>query len=191
MTRAWTMHPDRRTPSDTAGAARLWQVMALSAAPIPLASCRAPANPAVGAGARTARASHAALVSGRTLLAAEASAFPSEIDPTNRYLSCLQEKAVADQGLPAVRAEFEEHRSKGAPEMQCGHGFVVISELRHRSAAPDVFALPPAGQTEDLLAADVRPGSGTVVRAGRGAAHASLASCRPADSGLRSVLPSS
>jgi hypothetical protein len=191
MTRAWSMHPDRRTPSGTAGAEHPWQVMALSAAPGPLASCRAPANPAIAAGATTARAPHAGPVRCRALSAAEACAFPEQIDPTNRYLSCLQDKAVADQGLPAVRAEFEEHRSKGTPEMLCGHGFVVISELRRRGAAPAVFAPPPAGQTEDLLAAGVRPGSVTVVGAGRGAAHAALASCRPADSGLRSVLPSS
>lgn len=191
MARAWSTRPDRQTPSRTADAGHPWQVMAPSAALGPLASCRTPANPAVGAAANPAWASQATPLSSQSLLATEGYALPAQVDPTDRHLFCLHEKTVEDQGFPAVRSEFEDHRSKAMLETPGGYGFVVISELRNRDADPEVFAARPAGQIEDLLTAGVPSGSITVVGASMGPGLAALASCRLADSGLRKVHPSS
>jgi len=162
-----------------------------SAAPCPLATCRTPANPAVGVAANSARPRQATRVSSQAMLATKGYAFPAQVDPSDCFLSYLHGEIAGDRGPQAVSAECEDHCAKAILETLRGIDFAVISEMRRGDADRGVFAARPSGQIEDLLTAGVPSGSITVVGASKGACLAALDSCRPADSGLRSVRRSS
>jgi len=103
-------------------------------------------------------------------------AFPTNIDPTVRYLFYLHGKIIEDQGLPAISPEYGEYMYIEILETLENYGFVVISEQRARNADAGEYARRVAAQVEDLLDSGVPAGSITVVGASKGAAIAMMVS---------------
>jgi hypothetical protein len=98
--------------------------------------------------------------------------FPTQIDPTVRYLFYLHGKILEDQGLPAISPEYGEYQYEGILETLESYGFVIISEQRQHDADGWEHARRGASQVRELLAAGVPPGSITVVGASKGASIA-------------------
>ena len=115
-------------------------------------------------------------------------AFPSEINPSDRYMFYLHGKIIEDQGIPAISPDFGEYRYEEILDVLRSHGFVVISEQRPRDADGVEYARRVAGQIDTLLASGVPAGSITVVGASKGAAIAILVSSQVADPGVNYVL---
>lgn len=115
-------------------------------------------------------------------------AFPTNIDPTARYLFYLHGKIIEDQGLPAISSEYGEYRYVEILETLQSYGFVVISEKRPRDTGTRAYARRVAAQVADLLDAGVPPGSITVVGASKGAAIAMWVSVLVADPEANYVL---
>lgn len=115
-------------------------------------------------------------------------AFPTNIDPTARYLFYLHGKIIEDQGLPAISAEYGEYRYVEILETLQSDGLVVISEQRPRNADGVMYARRVAAQVADLLEHGVPPGSITVVGASKGAAIATFVSDLVADPHVNYVL---
>lgn len=103
-------------------------------------------------------------------------AFPSEIDPSRRFVFYLHGKIIEDQGLPAISPEFGEYQYEEILRALQSYGFVVISEQRPRNADATQYARRVATQIDDLLRSEVPGGSITVVGASKGAAIAILVS---------------
>jgi hypothetical protein len=114
--------------------------------------------------------------------------FPSQIDPTHRYMVYLHGKIVEDQGLPATNPEFGEYQYEAILESLESQGFVVISELRPKNADQWVYARRGATQVGQLLAAGVPPGSISVVGASKGASIAAGVSHLVGDPSVNYVL---
>lgn len=114
--------------------------------------------------------------------------FPSEIDPTERYMFYLHGKIIEDQGIPAISPEYGEYRYEDILRALQSYGFVVISEQRPRDADATEYAQRVATQVHDLLSSGVPPGSITVVGASKGAAIAMIVSYLLGDSGVNYVL---
>jgi len=115
-------------------------------------------------------------------------AFPSDPDPSDRFVFYLHGKIIEDQGLPAVSAEFGEYRYEEILGVLQSHGLVVISEQRPKNADVTEYAARVASQVSTLLGSGVPSGSITVVGASKGAAIAVLVSNLIADSEVNYVL---
>jgi hypothetical protein len=115
-------------------------------------------------------------------------AFPSEINPSDRYMFYLHGKIIEDQGIPAISPDFGEYRYEEILEVLRSHGFVVISEQRSRNADGVDHARRVSDQIDTLLASGVPAGSITVVGASKGAAIAILVSSLVADPAVNYVL---
>jgi hypothetical protein len=102
--------------------------------------------------------------------------FPTEIEPTGRYMFYLHGKIIEDQGIPATSPEFGEYRYEDILRALRSYGFEVISEQRPRDADGTEYARRVAMQVHDLLSSEVPPGSITVVGASKGAAIATIVS---------------
>jgi hypothetical protein len=115
-------------------------------------------------------------------------AFPSNMDPSARYLFYLHGKIIEDQGLPAISPEYGEYRYVEILEALQSYGFVVISEQRPRGTDAEEYARRVAAQVADLLDSGVPAGSITVVGASKGAAIAMIVSDLVADADVNYVL---
>jgi len=102
--------------------------------------------------------------------------FPTQIDPTSRYLFYLHGKILEDQGIPAISPEFGEYQYQKILSVLEGYGFAVISEQRPKNADGWEYAQRTARQVADLLKAGVPPGSITVVGASKGGSIATVTS---------------
>jgi hypothetical protein len=102
--------------------------------------------------------------------------FPTQIDPTKRYLFYLHGKILEDQGLPAISPEFGEYQYQEILSVLESYGFAVISEQRPKNADGWEYAQRTARQVAELLTTGVPPGSITVVGASKGASIATVAS---------------
>jgi hypothetical protein len=98
--------------------------------------------------------------------------FPTQIDPTKRYLFYMHGKIIEDQGLPAISPEFGQYQYEEILDALESYGFVVISEQRPKDADGWEYARRGASQVGELLTAGVPPGSITVVGASKGASIA-------------------
>jgi hypothetical protein len=114
--------------------------------------------------------------------------FPTNIEPTARYLFYLHGKIIEDQGLPAISPEYGEYRYEEILKTLQSYGLVVISEQRPRNADGVKCARRVAAQVADLLEHGVPPGSITVVGASKGAAIAIFVSGLVADPQVNYVL---
>ena len=115
-------------------------------------------------------------------------AFPTEINPSARYLIYLHGKIIEDQGIPAISPDFGEYKYADILGALQTHGFLVISEQRPKDTDPELYARRLVSQIEDLINAGVPPSSITVVGASKGAAIAALASNLIHNSDLNFVL---
>jgi hypothetical protein len=95
--------------------------------------------------------------------------FPTQIDPTKRYMFYMHGKIIEDQGLPAISPEYGEYQYEEILDTLKSYGFVIISELRPKDADGWEYAQRGASQVGKLLTAGVPPGSITVVGASKGA----------------------
>jgi hypothetical protein len=95
-------------------------------------------------------------------------AFPTSIDPTNRYLFYLHGKIIEDQGLPAISPDFGEYKYLAILQRLSETGHVVISEARSKDTDGYTYAKKIANQVQDLLHAGVLPQNITVVGASKG-----------------------
>jgi putative hemolysin len=95
-------------------------------------------------------------------------AFPTQIDPAEKYLFYLHGKIIEDQGLPAVSPDFGEYQYVEILQALSSHGFRVISEVRPKDADPQKYARHVADQVNALLAASVPAENITVVGASKG-----------------------
>jgi hypothetical protein len=102
--------------------------------------------------------------------------FPTQIDPTRRYLFYLHGRIIEDQGLPAISPEFGEYQYQEILSVLESYGFAVISEQRPKNADSWEYAQRTAGHVSELLTAGVPPDSITVVGASKGAAIAAVVS---------------
>jgi len=107
---------------------------------------------------------------------ADSYGFPTQIDPTRRYLFYMHGKIVEDQGLPAISPEYGEYQYEEILRVLQSYGFVVISEQRPRNADGWEYARRTARQVSELIKAGAPPGSITVVGASKGASIATAAS---------------
>jgi hypothetical protein len=98
--------------------------------------------------------------------------FPTQIDPTKRYLFYMHGKIIEDQGLPAISPEYGEYQYEGILDTLESYGFVIISEQRPKDADGWEYARRGASQVGALLRAGVPPDSITVVGASKGASIA-------------------
>jgi hypothetical protein len=114
--------------------------------------------------------------------------FPTEIEPTGRYIFYLHGKIIEDQGIPAISTEYGEYRYEDILRTLQDYGFLVISEQRRKDADATEYAWRVARQVHDLLGSDVPPGSITVVGASKGAAIAMTVSDLLRNSGVNYVL---
>jgi hypothetical protein len=114
--------------------------------------------------------------------------FPTEVDPTRRYMFYLHGKIIEDQGIPAISPEYGEYRYEDILRTLQSYGFVVISEQRPTDADPTEYAERVAMQVDDLLSSGVAPGSITVVGASKGAAIAMIASYLLSNSEVNYVI---
>jgi hypothetical protein len=114
--------------------------------------------------------------------------FPTEIDPTRRYMFYLHGKIIEDQGIPAISPEYGEYRYVEILTALQSYGFVVISEQRSTDADATEYAERVAMQVDDLLRSRAPPESITVVGASKGAAIAMIASYFLSNSGVNYVL---
>jgi hypothetical protein len=115
-------------------------------------------------------------------------AFPSEIDPSRKFIFYLHGKIIEDQGLPAISPEYGEYQYEEILRALQSYGFVVISEQRSRNADATEYARNVISQIDDLLRSEVPGGSITVVGASKGAAIAMLVSNLLANSEVNYVL---
>jgi hypothetical protein len=115
-------------------------------------------------------------------------AFPSEINPSDRYMFYLHGKIVEDQGLPAISPEYGEYRYEEILGVLQSYGFVVISEQRPKNADSTQHAARVVSQINALLSSGVPSGSITVVGASKGAAIAMLVSNLIVDPNVNYVL---
>ena len=83
--------------------------------------------------------------------------FPSQIDPTRRYLFYLHGKILEDQGLPAISPEYGEYQYQKILSVLESYGFLVISEQRPKNADGWEYAQRAAGQVTELLKPASRP----------------------------------
>jgi len=102
--------------------------------------------------------------------------FPTQIDPTRRYLFYLHGRILEDQGLPAISPEYGEYQYQEILSVLESYGYVVISEQRPKNADGWKYAQRTARQVTELLTTGVPPGSITVVGASKGASIAAVAS---------------
>ena len=102
----------------------------------------------------------------------ESYAFPTQLDPTRRYLIYLHGKIVEDQGLPAISPVYGEYQYTEILKALESYGFVVISEQRPKDADGWEYARKGARQVEELISAGVPPSHITVVGASKGASIA-------------------
>ena len=103
-------------------------------------------------------------------------AFPSEIDPSKRYLFYLHGKIVEDQGLTAISPDFGEYLYSDILDALSDSTTHVISEMRSEGADPVQSAEHVADQVQALLAYGVPPEHITVAGFSKGGAIAMLAS---------------
>jgi hypothetical protein len=118
----------------------------------------------------------------------EGFAFPSDIDPGQRYLFYLHGKIIEDQGIPAISPEYGEYRYEDILRELASHGFVVISEVRPRDAQANEYARKVSDQIHRLLRAGTPSDAITVVGASKGATIAMLVSYLVADPDVNYVL---
>jgi len=102
--------------------------------------------------------------------------FPTEIDPSSRYMFYIHGRIIEDQGIPAVSPEFGEYRYEEILNTLQSYGFEVISEQRPKNANGWEYAQITAKQVSELIEAGVPSSSITVVGASKGAAIAAVAS---------------
>jgi len=102
--------------------------------------------------------------------------FPTEIDPTKRYMFYLHGKILEDQGLPAISPVYGEYQYEEILKVLESYGFVVVSEQRPKNADAWEYARRGARQIAELISADVPPGHITVVGASKGASIATAIS---------------
>jgi putative hemolysin len=95
-------------------------------------------------------------------------AFPTPIDPQQRYLFYLHGKIIEDQGLPAVSPDFGEYEYGAILQALSEGRLRVISEQRPKDTDPLQYAQYVAGQVNTLLEAGVPPENITVVGASKG-----------------------
>jgi hypothetical protein len=98
--------------------------------------------------------------------------FPTQIDPTDRYIIYLHGKVIEDQGLPAISPDYGEYQYEKILAALESYGFKVISEQRSKDADGWEYAQRGASQIDELLKAGVPPSSITVVGASKGASIA-------------------
>lgn len=114
--------------------------------------------------------------------------FPTQIDPTRRYLFYLHGKILEDQGLPAISREFGEYQYQKILSVLESYSFVVISEQRPKNADGWEYAQRTAREVTELLTAGVPPGSITVVGASKGGAIATVVSSLVGNAEVNYVL---
>ncbi|MBN1537318.1 MAG: hypothetical protein JW908_11345 [Anaerolineales bacterium] len=95
-------------------------------------------------------------------------AFPTAIDPAQRYLFYLHGKIIEDQGLPAVSPDYGEYEYAAILNRFSEAGFMVIAELRPKNADGYAYARKIAGQIKQLLDAGVPAHHITVAGASKG-----------------------
>jgi hypothetical protein len=95
--------------------------------------------------------------------------FPTEIDPTKKYMFYLHGKILEDQGLPAISPVYGEYRYEEILKVLESYGFVIVSEQRPKNADGWQYAQRGARQIAELISSNVPPGHITVVGASKGA----------------------
>jgi len=114
--------------------------------------------------------------------------FPTDIDPTIRYLFYLHGRILEDQGLSAISPEYGEYQYQEILSVLESHGFAVISEQRPKNADGWEYAQRTTSQVTELLKAGVPAGSITVVGSSKGAAIATVVSDLVGNSDVNYVL---
>jgi hypothetical protein len=102
--------------------------------------------------------------------------FPTEVDPTNKYMFYLHGKIIEDQGLPAISPVYGEYQYEEILNVLESYGFVVVSEQRPKNADGWQYAQRGARQIAELISSNVPPGHITVVGASKGASIATVIS---------------
>ena len=114
--------------------------------------------------------------------------FPTEIEPSSRYMFYIHGKIIEDQGIPAISPEFGEYRYEDILRTLQSFGFVIISEQRPKNANSMEYAQRTVAQVHKLLSSGVPPESITVVGASKGGAITMIISHLLKNSELNYVL---
>ena len=77
--------------------------------------------------------------------------FPTEIEPSSRYMFYIHGKIIEDQGIPAESPEFGEYQYEEILKTLQSYGFEVISEQRPKNANGWEYAQRTARQVSELM----------------------------------------
>jgi hypothetical protein len=114
--------------------------------------------------------------------------FPSDIDPSKRFVFYLHGQIVEDQDFPVISPKFGVYDYAAILKRLSFAGSVVISEKRPANTQVSDYAMKVSQQIDALLAADVPSESITVVGASKGSYIAATVSYIQKNSKLTFVL---